>query len=83
VAAGNFHSFKFKGDGFPKRSDGTHYDFDPLSNTVHRVVLVRPEQETRLFRLGAIALTALFSLAAIAALWVLFRGADDPAGAGR
>ena len=68
MAASDFHSFKLKGQGFPKRSDGTHYDFDPLSNVAYRVILVRPMQETRLFRVATYALVALFSLAAIFAL---------------
>ena len=71
VVASDFHSFKFKGDGFPKSSDGIHYDFDPLSNTVHRVILVRPEVDTRLFRAGTYLLVTLALLAALFA----FRGA--------
>ena len=78
VEGSDFRSFKFRGDGFPKRSDGKHYDFDPLSNTAHRVVLVRPVNETRLFRIGTYALVGLFSLAAVCALGVLFRGAEKP-----
>lgn len=79
VAASDFRSFKFRGDGFPKRGDGTHYEFDPLSNTAHRVVLVRPVNETRLFRAGTYALLGLLSLAAACALWVVFRGSREPA----
>jgi ABC-type phosphate/phosphonate transport system substrate-binding protein len=76
VAASDFHSFKFKGDGFPKRGDGTHYDFDPLSNTVHRVILVRPVTDTRLFRVGTYLLVSLVSLTMLFALWGVVR---DPA----
>jgi ABC-type phosphate/phosphonate transport system substrate-binding protein len=68
VTASDFNSFKFKGDGFPRRGDGIHYDFDPLSNTVHRVVLVRPVPDTWLFRIGAILLVALAGLGAALAL---------------
>jgi ABC-type phosphate/phosphonate transport system substrate-binding protein len=73
VAAADFHSFKFKGAGFPKRSDGIHFDFDPLSNTVHRVILARPEADTRLFRVGTYLLVACVSLAAILGLWTVVR----------
>lgn len=82
IAASNFHSFKLKGEGFPKRSDGTHYDFDPLSNTAHRVILIRPVVETRVFRIGAYALAGLFSLAAVFALWSLFRDPKGPVAGG-
>ena len=73
VAASDFHSFKLKGQGFPKRGDGTHYDFDPLSNVAYRVILVRPTQETGLFRVATYLLIALFSLAAIFAFWGMRR----------
>jgi ABC-type phosphate/phosphonate transport system substrate-binding protein len=73
VAASDFHSFKFRGEGFPKRSDGIHLDFDPLSNTVHRVILIRPTADTRLFRAGTYLLVGLLSLAALFALWSLVR----------
>jgi hypothetical protein len=73
VAASDFHAFKFKGEGFPKRSDGTHYDFDPLSNTVHRVILVRPETDLRLFKVGTVVLVALSLLAALFAIGSLGR----------
>jgi ABC-type phosphate/phosphonate transport system substrate-binding protein len=82
VAASNFHFFKLKGDGFPKLSDGTHYDFDPLSNTAHRVILMRPVVETRVFRIGTYALAALFSLAAGFALWSLFRAPRETVAGG-
>ena len=78
VAGSDFRSFKFRGEGFPKRSDGKHYDFDPLSNTAHRVVLVQPVYESRLFRVGMYALVGLFSLAAVSALGVLFRAVKKP-----
>lgn len=77
VAASDFHSFKLKGDGFPRRSDGTHFDFDPLSNTAHRVILVRPVPELRLLRYGTYALLALFIGAAGFALHALFRRRDE------
>lgn len=81
VTAGDFHSFKLKGDGFPRRSDGTHYDFDPLSPTSHRVILVRPAPDLRLFRYGTYALLGLFVAAAAFALWSLMRGSRaGPAG---
>ena len=90
VTASDFHSFKFKGEGFPKRSDGTHYDFDPMSNTVHRVILVRPEGDTRLFQVGTYLLVTLALLAAGFALWSLRRGGEGtrplrpvPGGPGR
>ncbi len=79
VAATDFHSFKFKDDGFPKRSDGIHFDFDPLSNTVYRVALVRPAPDTRLFRYGTALLVGCSTLAAIFALWGLGRRPAVPA----
>jgi ABC-type phosphate/phosphonate transport system substrate-binding protein len=78
VAASDFHSFKFKGDGFPKRSDGIHLDIDPLSNTVHRVILVRPSADTRLFRIGTYLLMGLLALGAVLALRALGRGGEKP-----
>jgi ABC-type phosphate/phosphonate transport system substrate-binding protein len=75
VTASDFHSFKLKGQGFPKRTDGAHYDFDPLSNVGYRVILVRPPQETQLFRLGTYALLGLFTAAAGFAIWTVSRGA--------
>ena len=82
VASSDFHSFKLKGDGFPKRSDGIHFDFDPLSNTTHRVILIRPMQPTRLFRIGTYALVALFALAAALALRSWWREPGEAAGGG-
>lgn len=73
VVAGDFNSFKLKGDGFPKRADGTRYDFDPLSNVMHRVILVRPESDNRAFRVGTHLLVALMGLAGIFALWGALR----------
>lgn len=79
VAASDFHSFKFKDDGFPKRSDGIHFDFDPLSNTVHRVALVRPTPDTRLFRYGTLLLVGFTVLAAVFALWGVAQRPAAPA----
>lgn len=75
VAESDFHAFRFKVDGFPKRADGIHLDFDPLSNTVHRVILVRPAPDTRLFRVGTYLLVALALLAAVLALRSAGQGA--------
>lgn len=77
VAASDFHSFRLKGDGFPRRSDGIHFDFDPLGNTAYRVILIRPTQETALFRAGTYALVALCTLAAVFALWNAARRPKD------
>ncbi len=78
VAATDFHSYTFKGDGFPKRNDGIHYDFDPLSNTVHRVILVRPATDTRLIQIGTYLIISLFALAAVLALPGLWRSRGAP-----
>jgi hypothetical protein len=81
VAACDFHAFKLKSDGFPRRANGINFDFDPLSNTAYRVILVRPVTDTRLFRVGAYLLIALAGLAAVLALWNLGWGAGAaPAG---
>ena len=82
VTAGDFHSFKLKSDGFPRRSNGTHFDFDPLSTTSHRVILIRPVQDSRLFRYGTFALVGLFALAAMLAAWGLWREPDEAAAGG-
>lgn len=82
VTASDFHFFKLKGDGFPKRADGTHYDFDPLSNVMHRVILVRPEADNRAFRVGTHLLVALVGLAGICALWGALRESGPARGGG-
>jgi hypothetical protein len=73
VAAGDFHAFRLKSEGFPRRGDGARLDLDPLGRTSYRVALVRPVPDTFLFRLGTSAVLVLAVLAAVLALWTLVR----------
>jgi ABC-type phosphate/phosphonate transport system substrate-binding protein len=79
VAAGDFHAFRLKPDGFPRRSDGARLDLDPLGSTSYRVALVRPVADTFLFRLGTSLVIVLAVLAAVLALWTLVRRPGGPA----
>ncbi len=74
VAAGDFHAFRLKAEGFPRRGDGARLDLDPLGSTAYRVALVRPVPDTFLFRLGTSLVLVLAVLAAVLALWTLVRG---------
>ncbi|MFZ9747866.1 MAG: PhnD/SsuA/transferrin family substrate-binding protein [Opitutaceae bacterium] len=77
VVSGDFHAFRLKAEGFPRRGDGATLDLDPLGSTAYRVALVRPVPDTFLFRLGTSLLLVLAVLAAVLALWTLVR---DPGG---
>ncbi len=78
VAAGDFHAFRLKPEGFPRRGDGTRLDLDPLGSTSYRVALVRPVPDTFLFRLGTSVVLVLAVLAAVLALWTLVRRPGGP-----
>lgn len=78
VAAGDFHAFRLKPDGFPRRGDGVRLDLDPLGSTSYRVALVRPVADTFLFRLGTSIVLVLAVLAAVLALWTLVRRPGAP-----
>lgn len=78
VAAGDFHAFRLKAEGFPRRGDGTRLDLDPLGSTAYRVALVRPVPDTFLFRLGTSVVLVLAVLAAVLALWTLVRRPGGP-----
>jgi hypothetical protein len=74
VAAGDFHAFRLKAEGFPRRGDGARLDLDPLGSTAYRVALVRPVPDTFLFRFGTSLVLVLAVSAAVLALWTLVRG---------
>ena len=79
VATGDFHAFRLKAEGFPRRQDGARLDLDPLGSTAYRVALVRPVPDTFLFRLGTSVVLVLAVLAAVLALWTLVRRPVGPA----
>lgn len=78
VAVGDFHAFRLKAEGFPRRGDSTRLDLDPLGSTAYRVALVRPVPDTFLFRLGTSVVVILAVLAAVLALWTLVRRPGGP-----
>ncbi|MFH1434079.1 MAG: hypothetical protein ABIJ56_00045, partial [Pseudomonadota bacterium] len=77
---GDFHSFQLESDGFPRKEGGTRFDFDPMSNKVFRVFLVRTQQKRLAFQVFAIALIALFFLAAVFALLAVLKKTAQPRG---
>ena len=70
---GDFHSFQLESDGFPRKEGGTRFDFDPMSNKVFRVFLVRTQQKRLAFQVFTLALIGLFFLAAAFALLAVLR----------
>jgi ABC-type phosphate/phosphonate transport system substrate-binding protein len=68
VEQSDAYKFQLAESSFGKRQDGRTYDFDPMSNTVYRVFLVRPSHEPLMFQV----LTGMFlALLAGAAIWAV------------
>ncbi len=64
VISADINSFLLQAEGFPKRQDSNMFDFDPMSNTAYRVILVRPLEETTLMKALSVVLVCLFVFAA-------------------
>jgi ABC-type phosphate/phosphonate transport system substrate-binding protein len=79
VTSADFNSFQLKGDGFPKRQGDSGFDFDPMSNTAYRVILMRPETQGLMIKIFSIVLIALFFLAAVFALKAAWRNPGNAA----
>ncbi len=65
VANTDFSSFQLQSKGFPIK-DGQHQlDFDPMSNSNYRIILIRPDAKLFFIKSLTIAMIALFTLAAV------------------
>ncbi|MFQ5865570.1 MAG: phosphate/phosphite/phosphonate ABC transporter substrate-binding protein [bacterium] len=61
----DFYKFQLSDAKFPKTSDGTKFDFDPMSNIMYRVILVRASHERAIFRYLTIVFVGLLVMAAV------------------
>ncbi len=77
VLSSDFHSFQLAGDGFPRRAE-QEFDFDPMSNTMYRVYLVRPEPTGRLYQVMTGLFIGLYLAGAVLALRAVFHKPAPP-----
>ncbi len=76
----DFRKFQLSDEAnFPRELDGT-FHFEPMSNVIYRVVLVRPEQETRLAKGLTGGFVVLLFLLCGGLVWDLRRHRPPPVG---
>ena len=80
VKTSDYHKFELEG-AFARLADQTAFDFQPMSNTAYRVVLVRPSRERLWLKALTVGFVVLLMLAAIATIVVLSRRKTPLAGA--
>jgi ABC-type phosphate/phosphonate transport system substrate-binding protein len=76
----DFHRLRLESSQFPLTNE-KKLDFDPMSNISYQVLLIRPSEQSLMFRVLTYTFVASLALAAFAAIWDFRRKAKSLAAA--